>query len=84
MVYHQTRKKFKQRSLSEAGESGWLGEDQAAAAIARQLKHCGATPEVFGKEDLAKIMVQVLTVTSLYMSDDAMKSALTSKIKALG
>jgi len=71
-----------QKLVKVAGS--YIGEDKAGAAIARQLQHCGATPEVFGKEHLAKISVQVLTVTTLYMSDDAMKSALTSKIKALG
>lgn len=61
----------------------YIGEEKAGSAISRQLKHCGATPEKFTKEHLGKIMLQVLTVTALYTSDEAVKTAMASKIKAL-
>lgn len=70
-----------QQLVKVVGE--YIGEDKAAGAIGRQLKHCASTPETFKKEDLGKILGQVVTVSTLYLSDDTAKTTLTNLIKGM-
>jgi hypothetical protein len=69
------------RLLSTVSE--YVDGAKAKEVIDRQLNNAGATPDSLTKADLSKALLAVITATKLYVSDQARRQQMMTRIQEM-